>query len=206
MISVEVYGQNDIHISAGVGISSIGATGQIASQKSQKSSIRLVGGYCSFDLNNIAYVIDKRDFTVNSSVRLSGASLLFDWYPGGSFCKFVGGVGYSMSRITGNMKLKDSLSMGQISFNPDQIGNAKFSLSPVKIMPYLGLGFGRSVPKNKINVQLEFGTYYMFDRSVEFVCDGLIEPTTDQQKVIADNLKGYILMPNISFIVSYKLK
>ena len=36
-------------------------------------------------------------------------------------------------------------------------------------------------------------------------CDGLIEPTTDQQKVIADNLKGYILMPNISFIVSYKL-
>ena len=62
------------------------------------------------------------------------------------------------------------------------------------------------IPKNKINLQLEFGTYYMFDRSVEFVCDGLIEPTTDQQKVIADNLKGYILMPNISVIVSYKLK
>ena len=206
LFCVQVDGQNNTNVSVGVGISSIGATGQIAIGKSQKSSIRLIGGYYSFNVDNIAYVIDQRDFTVNSSVRLSGASLLFDWYPGGSFFKFVGGVGYSMSKITGNMKLKDSLSLGQISFNPDQIGNAKFSLSPVKIMPYLGFGFGRSIPKNKINVQLEFGTYYMFDRSVEFVCDGLIEPTTDQQKVIADNLKGYIFIPNISFIVSYKLK
>ncbi len=206
LIPVQVNGQNNTNVSAGFGMSSIGATGQIAIEKSKKTSFRLVGGYYSFDIDKIDYVIDQRDFIVNSSVRLSGASLLFDWYPGGSFFKFIGGVGYSMSRITGNMKLKDSLSMGQISFNPDQIGNAKFSLSPVKIMPYLGFGFGRSVPKNKINVQLEFGTYYMFDRSVEFVCDGLIEPTTDQQKIIADNLKGYILMPNISFIVSYKLK
>lgn len=204
--SIQLNGQNNVDASVGLGISSNGITGQVAVQKSPKSAIRLVGGYLSFNLNNLDYLMDNREFKVNSNLRLSGASLLYDWYPGGSYFKFVGGVGYSMSRINGNMKLKDSLSMGQINFTSDEIGNAYFSISPIEIMPYLGLGFGRAIPKNKLNFQLEFGTYYMYNRSVEFVCDGLIEPTSDQQKVISENLKGYIFLPNISIIVSYKIK
>lgn len=199
------HAQGEKSYSVGAGFSNLGYTLQLALQKSESSAFRLTLGTFQKSFNDIPYLLDNREFILNSDLTLGGSSLLCDWYPSKSRFKFVFGVGYSFAKIQGNMILKDSLKLGEIGFDQSKVGRANFQVSPFPVLPYIGVGIGKASPKKKINVQFELGTYYVFDRIVSFECSGLIAPTSDQQQLISENLKEYQWFPNASVIVSYKL-
>ena len=198
--------QGEKAYSVGVGFSNLGYTLQLALQKAEKSSYRISVGTFQKSLKDITYVLDNRDFILNSDLTFGGSAFLYDWYLTKSRFKFVLGVGYSMAKIQGSLMLKDSLKLGEIGFNQSDVGRANFEVSPLRIMPYFGIGIGNATPKNRMNVQFEIGTYYILDRNVSFNCTGLIAPTSDQKELIVNNLKEYQWFPNASVIVSYKIK
>ena len=63
-----------------------------------------------------------------------------------------------------NFKFRD------IVFLPSEIGTVKVELSSkYKLSPYLGMGFGRSIPKKRVRISGELGIYYLGNWQVDSV-------------------------------------
>ncbi|MBQ7691502.1 MAG: hypothetical protein IJT30_10000 [Muribaculaceae bacterium] len=53
------------------------------------------------------------------------------------------------------------LALGNYLLEPDANGNVYADLRVNKLRPYLGLGFGRAVPKNRVNCQVDLGVQFL---------------------------------------------
>jgi hypothetical protein len=51
-------------------------------------------------------------------------------------------------------------SYGLIKYNSEQVGNITFDIKGANIAPYLGIGFGRSIPKHLVGVGFDMGVFY----------------------------------------------
>lgn len=111
----------------------------------------------------------------------------------------------SVKTSLNNFKFRD------ITFTPSEIGMITTSLqSKIKFSPYLGLGFGRSIPKNRIRLSAELGVYYLGDWRVNTVKiqEGIIlNRWTDKNSLILENLinahTAHKLLPNLNLMINY---
>jgi len=67
---------------------------------------------------------------------------------------------------------------------PDAQGNASASIRVKKFRPYLGVGFGRAVPKNRVGVQFDLGCQFWGKPEVHF------NGANGDEKIDGDKLKG----------------
>jgi hypothetical protein len=111
-----------------------------------------------------------------------------------------------MSKVTSTAQLRDSTPQGDIQISPDEVGQIKAEIKPSSnIAPYLGIGFGRAIPKNRVGVSFEIGTYYMGSPNVDFYCTKMLEPTSSMKTVLTDNLSPNQWLPRISLSINVKL-
>lgn len=115
-----------------------------------------------------------QDFTMNveGSLSRTQGSLIFNVYPLPDFTSFyVAAGGYFGGRqivgVTGHSdelkQLADnaSIDLGDYKIPVDKDGNVDGALKVTGFRPYLGLGFGRPVPKGRINLGFELGVQFM---------------------------------------------
>jgi hypothetical protein len=99
------------------------------------------------------------------------------------------------------------LHVDAINISPEEFGQARLSLKWWPVIPHLGLGFGRAVPKKRIGVSFEMGCHYLGSPKINFWTDGLVESTTlpDQIPKIEHNMWNYSYLPYLMLYVRYRL-
>ncbi|MCF8429496.1 MAG: hypothetical protein K9G64_05130 [Bacteroidia bacterium] len=191
----------------GVNLTTNGVGINIAKSVHSKNKViaKLEGAYLPLSISNYEYAVGTSQLLVNSSINLGSIGLYFDWHPFSNSFKLTGGLAYMFTNITGNAVFKDSVIQGEIKLSPSEIGNIDIKLKTMPIVPYLGLGFGRSIPKTRVNIGFDIGAYYISSPLLTFKCSGMLEPTSDQEKRLNDNLSVNKLLPTIRLNLNIKL-
>jgi hypothetical protein len=155
--------------------------------------------------------IKNQQFDLDARVRLSNLSVLGEYKPfqGGKF-RIIAGLGYFFNNdiaIKG-VANKDYL-FNDVVFEPAEIGSMTTTWSyKSKISPYVGLAFGRAVPKKRFGFGVELGSYYKGAPQIDIKATGALRENERNGPILTNNFSTvtrYRFMPNIAMRLSYKI-
>lgn len=171
----------------------------------KKLAIRVGGMYLPLKLTNFEYDFDGTVLVVNGDIKLGALQALVDFHPFGNAFKLTGGIAYMLTDITAIAMVKDSVKQGDISLSPEEVGKIDVGMKVGPICPYVGIGFGRAVPKTRFSFNFEIGSYYITKPEVTFKATGMLEPSSSNEKVLQDNMSGYSWLPIVNFGFNFKI-
>ncbi|WP_044204331.1 hypothetical protein [Flammeovirga sp. OC4] len=122
-----------------------------------------------------------------------------------SFKLFAGVAYIPENQIEVKGKYAKPITIGEIEFTTDDIGEIYFNGQWAKFAPYFGLGFGRAVPKRKIGFGFDLGAYYMGSPDVTFSGTEMFSQLESQQEQLRKNLEGYSWLPIMKLRLSYRI-
>ncbi|MCG9879434.1 MAG: hypothetical protein MH472_02440 [Bacteroidia bacterium] len=190
----------------GLNLSTNGVGGQLAVglSKNGKFNGRLEGRYFSTDLTNYEAEIGGTKLVANATVKLGSIGAMFDYHPFGNAFKITAGYALLLNDVSATAITKDSTKFGEISVPPNEVGDIQFGLN-VKPSPYLGIGFGRAIPKKRFGFTFEIGAYYTGAPEVSFKSTGMLEPTSANEPILRENLSGLTWWPVMNFGFNFRL-
>lgn len=199
-------GANNIQLGVGLNLSTNGIGGQLAASflKNGKLAARLEGRYLTTSLNNYEAAVSGTKLVANATVKLGSIGAMVDYHPFGNGFKLTAGYALLLNDISAVAITKDSTKYGDISIPPNEVGDISFGLS-VKPSPYIGLGFGRAVPKKRFGFTFEIGAYYTGAPEVTFKSTGMLEPTSANEPILRENLSGLTWWPVMNFGFNFRL-
>ena len=168
----------------------------------------------------------QKDFTVNldANLKRTQGSVIFNVYPlakakvcssfflaaglyfgGDKLVKIKGHsdeIAEKINQFNGNPYIE----LGDYKLPVDENGNVKGGLKVQKVRPYLGLGFGRYVPKKRISVTGELGVQF-HGHIKPYTSEGEIEAfdeltEKDDWKKVMDKLTVY---PMLKIVISGRI-
>lgn len=150
----------------------------------------------------------KIDVDPDLVVGVVNASLKWHPFRRGSFF-LTGGAGYTWHPTVGGvLTARNKLNFGGILMSPDNFGTIQATLRWHRLLGYVGLGFGRSLPRRRVGAGVELGVYYLGAPRVAVQYEGFLETTTLQEQVptIERNLSSYRWLPNLQFNLTYAFR
>ena len=163
--------------------SSLGGGLEVARSISEKFNLRIRAN--SFNFKNLDYSVDigntgTLDLSGNARMLETDLSLEFLPFKKASF-KLVGGLGYFFNAL------------------------ADLKLDYSGLSPYLGLGFGRAVPKNRVGLSVELGTFYLSEPDLIIDATKMLSPLADQAPSIELNISDYRWYPFLNLKLAVKI-
>ncbi len=191
----------------GIGIkaSSLGLGADIVKSFNSSFTLRLGASYLKKDFKISTF--DDLGGSAFNYTTVGSVSLLFDWY----FARSVyvsAGLMYNMSILEFESKADKSQYIGVIEITPETMGSITYTLKPNEICPYLGIGFGHTISRNKlVAFNVDLGMLYQGSPKVTLDATGMVAPTAneEQRQLLQDNVKGYMFYPFLNFQLSFKL-
>ena len=173
-----------------------------------------------YSINDATYGSYEGDFEmeVEGSLRRTQGSVIFNVHPfadKSSFYVAAGAYfgGASVITLKGHSEELMNLpaehpyiEVGDYKLPVDKDGNVNGSLRVANFRPYLGLGFGRAVPKRRLNFGVELGVQFMghmkvYNNHTELKTDKVLDNNDDWQKWM-DKLTVY---PVLKFTLSGRI-
>ncbi|MFY8109652.1 MAG: hypothetical protein ACOVO9_11695 [Bacteroidia bacterium] len=173
--------------------------------KNGKMYIQVAGTHAPIVLSKIPYAFSGQDVIIDADIKLGSISAVLEYHPFGNAFKISAGAAYMLTNITATAILKDSTKQGDIMISPTEVGDIQFGVSTNPICPYVGIGFGRAVPKNRVGFNFELGGYYIQKPVLNFKTTGMLEPTSSQEGLLRRNMSGFTWLPNIRMGLIFKL-
>jgi len=191
-------------ILVGLNLSTLGLGGCVTKNLSSRLDLRLNGSYLgyNYDVHKL-----KSELQGNASLKVGAIGLNADYYVF-RFFYFSGGLSYNFTSVTVHALKAQSMNIGDIVLDPQDIGTVEAVISPgSRFDPYLGGGFCFRRNK-KLSFGIEFGLFFQGAPKVKLNATGMLEPTAsvEQEKIIEKNISPVIYYPNISFRLSYRIK
>jgi hypothetical protein len=168
-------------------------------------AVRVGGMYMPYKLTNLEYDFDGTVLVINGDIKLGSVQALVDFHPFKNAFKITGGLAYMLSDMNATAFLKDSVKQDEITISPEEAGKIDVGVKIGPLCPYLGIGFGRAIPKSRVSFNFEVGGYYITHPEITFVATGMLEPSSSNEKIIQDNVKGYSWLPMMNFSLNFKL-
>lgn len=156
--------------------------------------------------------VDVSSFLGNDDVSFSGgtASTIIDLgaeyvpFTNSSF-KLIFGVGYLNDvSVNGTISYKEGITVGDVNIAPEDVGKVDVTSNWTGVAPFIGIGFGRAVPKNRFGFGIDVGTYYANAPTVYLLADKLLAPTQNEQSTLQVAFESLRFIPRIQFRVTYK--
>lgn len=169
----------------------------------------LAGG---IDVNSRRDSASQPYVNVHAQARMSHFSLLADYLLlANENFKITIGMAYHPHKTLQFEGTLRNFTYHQVVYTPDELGKVNIELSAPKISPYLGLGFGRSMSKKRIQVSGEVGIYYLMNWRVDTVkiTNGIIVDnwnlkTGDRDLRNAINSQElHKILPNLNLMINY---
>ncbi|WBL24445.1 hypothetical protein [Zunongwangia sp. HGR-M22] len=151
--------------------------------------------------------VDDANLNVTADSRFLEFDLSLEYLPfENSSFKLVGGAAYfNDGKTTALAKYDGSFTYGEITIGPDEIGDLELTLDYNGFAPYFGLGFGRAVPKKRIGVAFEAGSFYLPEPQVGINATKMLSPTADQAESLQENIRDYRWYPFLNLRLSVKI-
>ncbi len=144
--------------------------------------------------------------SVDGTLKLGGIPLLVDFTPKafGSF-RMTAGLMFNLTEITGDGSYMEDIHINDITLNGED-SKLVFSWEAPAITPYIGIGFGRLVPKNKLGFMVDFGAIYIGEPDLTMTSTGLLAPTAAaNEEKIEDAVSDGVFWPVFNMMITYKL-
>lgn len=164
--------------------------------------------YNFFKIEN--YNLGELDISGNAVTAIvSGESstldLLMEFLPfKSSSFKLVGGLGIiNKMKFDILMQYDESVTLGDVVLTKEDYGNLNIGFDWESIAPYLGLGFGRAVPKRRLGFGIEVGCYYSSSPNITLDATKLLAPTANQEDQVQETFKTWEFIPLLQFRLAY---
>jgi hypothetical protein len=173
-------------------------------------SARVKVSFVNVDIDKRNLTLSDRQIDVRGKFKSQIVDLFVDYLPfKKSSFKLVTGVSY-LHEYKGSIDIiaVGPLEYGDITLGRDDIGGVYTSADWSGVTPYLGLGFGRAIPKNKFGVSLDIGGYFVGKSEFVFDASKMLAPNSQKEKEsheIQDFMDQFQVMPSIMLHFSYKL-
>lgn len=188
----------------GIKLTSLGPGIEIVKSFNELISLRLGGTYYKM---NYEFSASNDINTINQAYATFGAANLTVDVNFLSFMHFTGGLIYNITQVEMDAIPKDEYYIGEIEITPETVGSVKYGVTPNKICPYAGLGFGRSISRSQIvSFSFDIGVVYHGSPKVQLEANGMVSPTAseEQRQILEDNVKGYQFYPMMSFQLAFR--
>ena len=190
---------------------SLGTTG-FSFGYARKLSPKLNGiiAYNTFTLNDkeadVSSLLDNDDVDFLGSVKSTIIDLGAEYVPfKNSSFKLAFGVGFLNDvNINGLITYKDGIAVGDVNVSKQDVGKIVIDSEWTGVAPFIGIGFGRAVPKNKFGFGIDIGTYFTKTPEVNLTADKLLAPTQDEQATLQDAFTTLTFIPRIQLRLTYK--
>jgi hypothetical protein len=183
---------------------------------------RLGYGYLDYGVTNYKYdikstdaagVVSSKTFSISAAAHLSNISGLIEYGigPKGRF-RLIGGAAYfPQKNFTASGEMLTEFELSAVTLRPADLGSGGIEVGfAQKISPYVGFGIGRTTPRRRLNLSLDFGAYYMGDYRIKInVNPGIILKENEENgPVIEKNLNANFLnkiLPSGNLRLAYRL-
>ena len=157
---------------------------------------------------------NTQTLSFDGAINLSSLALNFEYSPGakGRF-KLVGGLSYyPTNTIVGGGKVLTAFKFNDVVLNPEELGSGDVTVGfSQPIAPYLGMGFGRTFPRKRVNVSFDMGAMYKGDYRVAIaIKPGALDKKNEENAAILErnfNEKWYgKIWPVMNLRLAYRLR
>lgn len=165
------------------------------------------------------------DLDLTADLQLNAGQVMVDWIPfkrGGGTFFITGGVIFGQAEIIkvhGQFDMSDpniqkiqqaglmqelEFEVGEDIVRVNNDGSADAALKVKGLRPYVGLGWGRAIPKRRLGFRFEVGA--IFQGAPEVSSSNLMKgQTSDELSDFNEILKDLTIYPQISFQLTYRL-
>ncbi|PLX08074.1 MAG: hypothetical protein C0598_12475 [Marinilabiliales bacterium] len=191
----------------GIGIkaSTFGFGADVIKSFNQNFTLRLGGSYMKQDIKISTF--DDLGGSAFNYTTLGSISLIFDYYIFRSVYISAGAM-YNMTKLEFESQAEESQTIGNIEISPETIGSVTYTLLPNEICPYLGIGFGHTLSRNKlVAFNFDLGAVYQGSPKVKLDATGMVTPTAnpEQQQLLQENVKDWKFYPFMNFQLSFRI-
>lgn len=105
-----------------------------------------------------------KTLSIDGKIRLLTAGASLGFHPFNSGFKFLAGVFYNGNQLElSDVRLKDNITLNNVNFTRDQLGQANLKVRYKRVSPYLGLGFDSALYNScPWNFTGELGVLFQF--------------------------------------------
>ncbi len=190
--------------------STLGVGGEVGMTLSQKFSLRLRGQYLNIDnvLGGKEEEIGGETFIIDGGPGSTVIDLVVDYYPfKRSSFKLVGGLGYFINGELSFMGVNETgFSYGDLVIAAEDVGTIDFIMDYSGLSPYLGLGFGRAIPKGRVGFGFELGTYYLGEPEASIVATDMMADNVElREDRFQEDISDYRWYPFINLRIAVNL-
>ena len=181
----------------------LGLGGEVSLELHKKFNIRAGANFMS---GGYLHETDaSAEYDIDASMKLANYSAMVDWYPYGTGFRLITGVIYNNNTINTKLLPKQSYTVGNDVYSPDELGNlvAELTFSPIK--PYLGMGFGNPFKGSSFGMNLEFGVLLQGPPKVTMTGEGLIAPSAAQAPILQENMSWFTAYPVMTLSFYYRI-
>jgi hypothetical protein len=167
-----------------------------------------IGIYDGKFAGNYITNVQQNNILVEGELNLSMFNFMLDFFPvKNSVFRITSGFAINNNRYYGKLSPINSQKFGLIVYSPERLGNIEFVAKGNKISPYIGIGFGNSVPKYKLGLGLDLGLFYQDRPNFIIIGNGSFKPSANEENTyIMDNaFKSFAFFPFFNFSVKYRL-
>ncbi|OFZ67441.1 MAG: hypothetical protein A2V79_03975 [Betaproteobacteria bacterium RBG_16_56_24] len=165
-------------------------------------------------LNAYTYKRNANSSTVNYDfkLQLQTASVLADWYPFEGSFRTSGGILYNNNKVSlGGNPTGGNYIINGVTYTSAQIGSLQATMTFNKAAPYLGIGWGNPVAKNKgWGMVSDFGVMFQGKPKIDLTvtcattCPQLATDAAAENAKLQEDLSKFQFWPVISFGISYQ--
>lgn len=175
--------------------------------------VRLGYNRFEFDFEDVQTSVSgftNQDLSFTGTIQQSNVEVLFEWGILNGLVRFVGGPVITIdNEIQSDFRLTEDIQINDITIPAAEVGSGDVAVThSFKVFPYVGIGFGRSLPWRRLGVNLDVGTYYKGTTQVKLGATGLIRANEDNEDIINRNLRDEpvsSLWPVVSFRLAYRI-
>lgn len=172
--------------------------------KKGRLAVRLAGNYMAIGVKDYIFKLDQTELVINADIKLGSLGAIIDLHPFANAFKISAGYSVLLTEVKVTALTKDSTKQGDVMISPAEIGQIDAGIT-IKPSIYLGMGFGRAVPRKRVGFTFEVGAYFIKHPDLSFKVSGMLEPTSSQEKVLQDNLSGLSWLPVMNFGMNFRL-
>jgi hypothetical protein len=188
---------------------SLGTTGfSFGYARKLSSKFNGIIAYNTFNLKDKEALSDNNDVDFLGSVKSNIIDLGAEYVPfKKSSFKLAFGIGFLNDvNVNGLITYKEGITVGDVNVSQQDVGKIVIDSKWTGVAPFIGIGFGKAVPKNKFGFGIDIGTYFTNTPEVVLTADKLLAPTQDEQAKLQDAFSTLTFIPRIQLRLTYKLK
>ncbi len=152
--------------------------------------------------------VSEQRLNMNGDVKISAPALSLVFTPSKSgLFKLVGGVAYlTQSKADLVFSPVEDYEVNGNIYTPAEVGEINYVMDySSTIAPFAAIGLGRTVPKRRIGVGVELGSFFMTSPKITLTGTERLVGMSEEAAKIENNTKDWKYWPVVNFKVNVRL-